>query len=213
MAETMKVYVNQDSPRAESEGVEINAKGTKRGELCVVDFYTQMALEGRVFQVRAGTVTAPLTGDILVTDTAADMCADAAAGTTIIPVYLNVTLEGLNGGTVPECAAKSVGVVSSAGTAFVPLPLYMGGNAAASTARVAAAGGVTVTAELATTTRRHFANLAAAAADNILADIVFRTPPVLVGAACFYVQVAGTTAGPLYFASFDYIELLTVNIS
>ena len=213
MAETMKVLVNQDSPRAASEETEINAKGSKRGELAVLDFYTAMALEGRVFQVRAGTITAPLTGDIVITDAAAEMSADAATGTTIIPVYLNCHLESLNGGTLPEIAAKSVGAISTAGTAFVPLPLYMGGNAAVSTARVTAAGGVTVTAEAATTTRRHYAALSATVGDILLAAIQFQVPPVLVGPACFYVQVAGVTAGPLYFAHFDYIELLTVNVS
>ena len=205
------VKVNQDSPRAESEGVHAYLKGTKRGEACVVDFYTEMALEGRAFQVRAGTVTTHLTGDVEITDTKAEMCADAADGTTIMPVYFNIHVEAL-GGTLPIIACKSVGVVSSAGTAFVPLPLLMGGTASAATARVAAAGGCTVTAELATTTRRHF-SITCATVD--IPPVIWepRVPPILKGAACFYVQVGATTTGPNYFASFDFIELPTVNIS
>ena len=210
MAETMKVYVNQDSLRAESEGVEIMAKGTKRGELCVVDFYTQMALEGRVFQVRAGTVTTHLAGGVEIQDTKADMCADAALGTTIMPIWLNLHIEAL-GGTVPIVCAKSVGAVSTAGAAFVPLPLLMGGNAAMSTARVVAAGGATVAAELSTTTRRHYSGTLATV--DALLNWEPRTPPVLVGPACFYVQIAATTTGPNYFGNFDYIELPTINIS
>ena len=139
------------------------------------------------------------------------MSADALLGTTIIPIHLNVSLESFAGGPLPEVAAKSVGAVSTAGTAFVPLPLKIGATAATSTARVAAAGGVTVAAELATTTRQHFVNVVTAQADRILADTGF-SGIVLTGPACFYVQVAATTAGPVYFANFNYIEIPTVNV-
>src|SRR4030042_1634156 len=159
--------VEQDSVAAAGEGTPMAVKCSKMGFLVVQDFYTQMAIEGRVYTVRAGTITTPLTGDINITDAAAEMCADAATGQTIIPVSLNVDLESFAGGTIPECAAKSVAAVSTAGTAFVPLPLLIGGAAAASTARVTAAGGVTVTAELATTTRVHFQNRVTAQADRI----------------------------------------------
>ena len=186
---------------------------TTMADQVVVRFYQAMVLDGRGYQVRAGTITAPLTGDVAITDTAAEMAADAAAGTTIIPVYLNASVESLNGGTLPEIAAKSVATVSSAGTAFVPLPLKSDGSAAVSTARVQAAGSVTVTAELATTTLRHFANVIAVAADSLLADHEFMPAPVLVGARSFYVQVAGATAGPLYFAHFDYLELPTLLVN
>jgi len=206
--------VAQDTVDAVGEGGYVGLKASKMGFLIVQDFYTQMAIEGRVYNVQAGTLTTPLTGNVNITDTAAEMCADAAAGYTIIPVYLNVSLESFAGGTLPECAAKSVGAVSTAGVAFVPLPLYMGGAAAATTARVAAtAGTVTVAAEVATTTRIHYANVVTAQADRILADVDLLVPPVLPGPACFYVQVSATTAGPVYFAHFDYIELPTTGIS
>lgn len=214
MADTdIQVLVNQDTLRSESEGVWADAKGSKRGEICVIDFLTEMALEGRIYQVRIGTVTTPVTGDILVTDTKAEACADAQTGTTIMPVYFNVCLESFAGGTLPEAAAKSVPTVSTSGAVFVPLPLYIGGNAAMSTARVAVAGGVVLAAEVATTTRVHFINANTAQADRILADHVFTPLPVLVGAACFYVQVSAATAGPVYFGHFDYIELPSTSIT
>jgi endoglucanase Acf2 len=170
-----------------------------------------MALVGAAYQVRAGTITTPLVGDVVITDTAAEMCSDASTGTTIIPVSLQVSVR-LSTGTLQEYAAKSVGTVSSAGAAFVPLPLRSNAAAATSTARVAAAGGVTVTAELATTTARHweFANpvAAGAGADPGLAAIPWqpRVPPTLVGPRCFYVQIAATTTGPSYYAHYDFIE-------
>lgn len=188
------------------------ARLTTFGDQVVIDFYTAMALDGRCYQVRAGTITTPLTGDVEITDTAAEMAADAASGTTLIPVYLSVDVEAL-GGTLPTTAAKSVATVSSAGTAFVPLPLFSGGSAAVSTARVQAAGAVTVTAELATTTLRHYGRTIATAALTPLADHEFRPPPVLVGPRCFYVQVAAASTGPNYFAHFDYIEVPTLLVS
>ncbi len=219
MADT-RVFVQQDSLNAAAEGSYTAWKGNKLGYGVVMDFYTQMALEGRVFQVRAGTITVPIAGDIALTDAAAEMCADAASGTTIMPVSLAVTLEVL-GGDALEMAAKSVATVSSAGAAFVPLNLKSDGVAATSTARAATAGGVTVTVELATTTLRHWESHAEFVSDsgaevlNVTNPALWepRTPPVLVGPRCFYVQIASATAGPFYMAHFDYIELPTANIS
>ena len=37
--------------------------------------------------------------------------------------------------------------------------------------------------------------------------------PVLVGAACFYVQMAAATTSYTYFAHFDYIELPTTSVT
>ena len=175
------------------------------GEVVVRDWYLDMALEGRAFQVRAGTITTHLTGDVEITDTAAEFCADAPTGTTILPVYANFHIEAL-GGTVPIVAVKSVGAISTAGTAFVPLPLKIAGDASTSSARVSAAGGVTVTAELATTTRRHFSGTLVSV-DAPIVEWSPRTPPVLTGPACVYVQIAATTTGPNYYGSLDFIEL------
>ena len=174
------------------------------GALVVMDFFAKAILDGRGFQVRAGTITTPLSADVVITDTAAEMCADAAAGFVILPIFLQVDIEALVG-TLPQIAAKSVGTVSSAGTAFVPLPLKSGGAAAATTARVAAAGGVTVTAELATTTPVHYIQTLAVAADAQARWEPLR-PPVLNGPRCFYVQVASVTTGSTYFANFNYLE-------
>jgi len=176
-----------------------------------MDFYAKAILDGKGYQVRAGTVSTPLTGDVLITDTAAEMCADAIAGMVIIPVYLQADIEAL-GGTLPQIAAKSVASVSSAGTAFVPLPLKAGGVAASTSARVQAAGAVTVTAELATTTLQHYTQtLATAAATQAVWEPL--RPPVLNGARCFYVQVGSVTTGSTYFAHFDYLEFTSAQLA
>ena len=209
-------WVAQDTLYAAEEGSRVALKASKRGELVCIDWFTQMALEGRAFQVRAGTITTPIVGDLLVTDAAAEMCADAATGTTIIPAYVNIAIR-LGAGILHEYAAKSVGAVSTAGTAFTPLNLLLGGAASASTARAATAGGVTVAAEVNTTTRRHWAvnNPLAVAAGHGITTHEWNPPdpPTLVGPACFYVQIAASGTGPSYYASFDYIELTTASVS
>ena len=209
-----RVFVAHDTLEAAGEQTWVAQKANKLGYAVAVDFYTQMAIEGRIFHVRNGTISVPEVGDVLITDAKAEMCADAVLGTTIIPVSCNINFN-LAAATLFESAGKSVATVSSAGTAFVPLPLLAGGVAATTTARVGSAGGVTVTAELATTTLRHFSwgQPIAAGAWNTWYDWKPRTPPVLVGPRCFYVQIAGDTTGPSYFASFEYIEIPSVNVS
>ena len=208
----IRAIVNADSLRSLSDGVTEKIGMSPRGELLVVDFYTRLALEGRIFEVRLGTITTPLTGDVNITDAAAEASTDAATGMTIIPLYLNVDLESFAGGTLPECTAKGVAAVSTSGGVFVALPRMTGGNAATQVSRVAAAGGVAVPAELATTTNRYFGNRVTAQADRILADHAFLPPPVLKGPACFYVQIAATTAGSVYFANYDYAEIPTTSL-
>lgn len=205
------VKQNALAPIGESQFTE--GVASRLGLEAVMDFYTFMALAGAAYQVRAGTITTPLVGDVLITDTAAEMCVDAASGTTIIPTDCNINFN-LAAATLFECAGKSVATVSSAGTAFVPLPLRSNGSAAVATARVQAAGAVTVTAELATTTLRHFAwgHPIAAGAWPTIYDWVAKVPPVLVGPRCFYIQIAADTTGPSYYASFTFLEAPTATL-
>lgn len=212
-----KVYVNQASPRAVGEGNWMPAKATKRGELCVIDFYTQMALEGRGYQVRAGTVTTAYTGDTPVVDTKAEMCVDAPSGITIMPVEAWVSIDS-SVGDAEEIAGKSVATASTGGDAFVPLPLLIGGVASRCSARWDETGGVTVTADLVTTTVRHFhVSHEFAPIDgvdpNVVNPVIWTpaTPPVLPGIRCFYLQIGGAAATK-YFAHFDYVELLTSSV-
>ena len=191
----LRAKVGEGSVQTTADGGMADLEATRRGELIIIDWYAQMAQEGRIYQVRAGTITTPIVGDLLITDSAAEMCADAASGTTIIPCQLNVSVR-LGTGILHEYAAKSV--------------------ATASTAGAATAGGVSVTAETATTTRRHWSmsNPLAVGAGHSPVSYNWRpkAPPVCVGPACFYVQIAASGTGPSYYASFDYVELSTAAI-
>lgn len=215
---SQRVYVAQDTLGAAGENTWSAIKGSKMGFEIAVDFYTQMAMEGRVFQVRAGTISVPAVGDADITDTAAEMCADAQKGLTIMPVYCNISYN-LAAATLFESAGKSVATLSTVGAAFIPLNLKSDGVAAGTTARVAETGsaavGVTVTAETAATTLRHFSTShpIAAGAYTTTYDWEPPSPPVLVGPRCFYIQIAADTTGPSYYAHFDYIELKTANVS
>lgn len=205
--------VRQSALAPYGESTHSSGIAARLGMEVVMDFYTYMALSGAAYQVRAGTISVPLVGDVVITDTAAEMSADALLGTTIIPVAANINFN-LAAATLFEVAGKSVGAVSTAGTAFLPLPTLIGGTAATATARVSAAGGVTVTAELATTTRRHFAwgHPIAAGAWPTIYDWKPTMPPVLKGPACFYIQIGADTTGPSYFASFEFLEAPTATL-
>src|SRR3990170_2795110 len=86
----LRAYVAQDSVGAAGENTWSALKASKMGHLIVQDFFTQMAIEGRAYQIRAGTVATGLAADAVLTDTAANMCVDAASGTTIIPVGIRI---------------------------------------------------------------------------------------------------------------------------
>lgn len=197
-----------------------NAALSKQRQGVVMDFYTYMAAIGAAYQTRSGTITTPIVGKAVNTDTAAEFCVDAVAGALIIPVYQNISVR-LGTGTLHEYGTKSVNAVSTAGTAFIPLPLRNlgpdSGTAATAaskgvTARVDTAGGVTVAAELTTTTRRHwgFANPVVVGAGNgsTILEWIPRMPPHLTGPVCLYTQIAATTTGPSYYANLDFIAAL-----
>ena len=83
------------------------------------------------------------------------------------------------------------------------------------TARVSAAGGVTVTAELATTTLRHWEygqQAVFTTGQVIIPKYEPLRPPRLNGARCLYAQLAASGTGPSYYAHLDYIELTTAQL-
>lgn len=211
----VRFMVRQSNLSPAADDTYVPGRATRLGLPVITDFYVYMALAGKAYQINAGTISTPLVGDVVLTNSAAEMCIDAASGLTLIPVNLNVALR-LTTGTLHEYAVKSVASASTGGAAFVPLPLLLGGSAATATARVAAAGGVAVAAELATTTMRHWAysNPVAGGAGNETGELDWspRTPPVIKGVGCLYVQIAATGTGPSYYASLDFIEAPTASL-
>jgi len=188
------------------------------GAQVIMDWYLKSMLDGHGYQIKAGTITTPLIGNVPIADTASEYCADPPAGYTILPVASIISVR-LGTGTLHEYAIKSVAGASSAGAAFVPLPLLHGGAASLTTARVAAtAGTVTVAAELATTTRRHwsFAQPIAMGAYNGPPPWEPRVPPAIRSVSgtlrCLYVQLGAATTGPSYYANLDFLEYVSNQI-
>ena len=197
-------------------------KISKRGETRIIDFISEMLQEGRCYQVRLGTITTPVAVDSVMTDARAELCYDALAGLTIIPIDIGIAARGIATATTFGAALKGAGEISSAGTAFAPLPLLQGGDGASGTARAAETGGVTVKAELVTDTVRIFEyeevstqtpvdgegelKQLAEAAQTAKLHYIGKGP------ACIYLQLAATTAFPLTHSHLNVMELLTTSI-
>lgn len=206
-----RVYAKAQSVSRATDDTWVALRSSRDGAPIVLPWYVALAIEGKCYQVQLGTITAPLTGDVLITDTKAESAAEAATGYVLLPYKLNAEIEAL-GGTLPQVCLKSVGaLITTLGTAFVPLNLKLGGPAASGRAAVAAAGGVTVAAELATTTRVIFSATQAVAADQIIHE-QFAVPHVLVGPAAVYLQVGSVTTGSTYFANYEYAELASTDV-
>jgi len=77
--------VRQNSYENYSEGQDRVARLNKRGELVVIDFWTQMSLDGRVFGVVLGTEDAPIDSTTSVDDQLVWAVTDVPVGTVLIP--------------------------------------------------------------------------------------------------------------------------------
>ena len=208
------VGISKNAPRALTDGTQTSHWLDASGSTVVIDFFAKCILDGLGYQLRAGTITTPIVGDVAITDTAAEYCIDAIAGFVIVPVFNQISVRA-GTGTAHEMAIKSVATVSSAGTAFVLLPLRSGGVAATLTGRAQTAGAVTVTAELATTTLRHweYAQQAVFTTGQVIIPAWEPLrPPVLNGARCLYTQIAAATTGPSYYAHMDVLQFTSAQI-
>ena len=213
----LQLRVGQDIIQAGSENDPIYWKGNKRGEACVIDFYTEMALEGRGYQIRAGVLTSPIIGDVALTTTAAEFAVEALEGMAIMAVYLNIAI-AVGTAVLHEYILGSGDGSISGGTVFVPLPLLVETSSVASgaIAQTGGAGGVTVIADAATTRAHwHGANPVAVGAGHAITTHTFepRTPPTVANVAHFWVGIASSATAPSYFASLDWIQMPWANIS
>src|SRR5688572_16802536 len=112
-------------PRGLTAGADAGQWIHPSGAAVALDFLTASIIGGHGCQVRMGVLTTHVTGDIDVTTVAAEASADSTAGHVIMPTHFTFDLEAL-GGTLPQATVKLTATPSSAGTAFVPLPLQVG---------------------------------------------------------------------------------------
>jgi len=97
---------------------------SKRQELIVVDFYTQLVLEGRMYHMQIGTEDAPVDSTTSVDDQLAWAMIDTTAGTTTIPTYIDVWVCTVGNTSATLQAMVEVDRAKnryvSGGTAYVP---------------------------------------------------------------------------------------------
>ena len=92
-----RTFVQQDAYRVGSEGGAVAVRANPRGEVVVPDWYTQLALDGRVYNI---STSVQETGDLLgetgpgTNNVNPSILVDVPTGTTIIPIELTVMAEG-----------------------------------------------------------------------------------------------------------------------
>lgn len=214
----LNIGIARTTPLGISAGTSAPVTLNPAGAALVMDWYAAQILNGYGWQVRAGTITTPIIGPVPLADTAAEYCMDIANGGTLIPLSQIISIR-LGTGTLHEYATKEVITASTAGTAFVPLPLKTGSVAGGLlTARTQGTGNVTVTAEVATTTSRHWSFSQPIAMGAYNADCKWEPirPPVIQALTsagrCLYTQIAATGTGPSYYAALNALAIPTALI-
>ena len=93
-----RTFVQQDAYRVGTEGGAVAVRANPRGEVVVPDWYTQLALDGRVYNI---STSVQETGDLLgesggpgSNNVTPSILVDVPTGTTIIPIELTVMAEG-----------------------------------------------------------------------------------------------------------------------
>ena len=118
----MTVRVQQGTYLATNNNSSADARANRRGELVVIDFWTQLVLDGRVFHIQLGTEDAPINSTTGIDDTTVWALADNPVGITMLPAFAQVVMSGLGAATSP-CVMLEVDRAknrySSGGTAYV----------------------------------------------------------------------------------------------
>ena len=230
--------VRQNSYDNWSEGQDRVTRLNRRGELVVIDFYTQMVLDGRVFAVQIGTIDAA--GGVNSTGTApADTVVwaltVAAVGITIIPVWAQVAIETWTTSTLVNFMLEAdMGKVRFAavggGGAFTALNMRGDSpRAAASASYVNLTTGAGVTAAAKSTiggvdgSHEFYTN---AIEDNVGdagdaatdAGMTWQAkdsgaPPVIVGPGSFVFHLASASADVTATGGYHFIELPSESVT
>ena len=224
----------ENYPESQDRPFRIN----RRAETVVIDFYTQMVFDGRMFAVQIGTVDAA--GGVNSTgaapaDTVVWALTDAATGTTIIPVEAQVAVETWTTALLVNFMLEAdMGKVrfSAVGGGGAFTALNMRGDsprAAASTSFVNLTTGAGVTAAAKSTIggkdgSHEFYQFAsevnigdeADAAPN--AGLTWRAkaagnPPVIVGPGSFLFHLASASADITATGHYHFIELPTESVT
>ena len=186
---------------------------SRDGALVTMDWYTAMALEGRVYNINVATPDTTMTAAVNYDATHPSVIAVAPAGTIMIPVFFNIALEdasGTDNHIIIGC--DSANLYASGGTAVSSAYNIRTDepNASAVTVKYASDSAITVTDPgVGERILYNYINAFADATTSpaLVVDWQPKAPPVLVGPATFFVYVWAASTASEYEFSFQYIEL------
>lgn len=117
--------VRQNSYENYSEGQDRYARLNRRGELVVIDFFSQCIFDGRTFHLQIGVEDAPVNTTTTLDDTLGDLLWDNPTGYCAIPVGLQMALADFTQTSVAAInfmleIDRAKARFSSGGTAYVP---------------------------------------------------------------------------------------------
>ena len=195
------------------EGSAQSARLNRRGEQIVMPWMTQLALEGRMFSANAGTITTPVTGNLIVVDARPDEAIRVPSGTLIIPCYIGITLEATGAVNPHELLVRATtnDVGNGTSTAITAGPLNMHTTSGRASNCV---GRITYTADMtaATGSRELFRkqvnqDLDATSIEPLFEISALTHPmPVLNGPASLLLYVSAPTTGATFFAYVMWAE-------
>lgn len=211
-----------------SDGTEVSSFAvSKRKELIVIDFWTQLMMEGRMFHMQIGTESAPVATTTTIADTLVWMLADGQAGTTYLPAYADVWVQTF-GNTAETLEAmfeidRGKARYSSGGTAYVPENLrsdrprtstvakaYVGTDITAA-AKTAVPGSIEVSRKAYCETTPSATNEPSDFLGNLVAlyDCHRNPPCAVVGVGSMLVHFGSGTADCTGYGVLDWAELPT----
>ena len=115
--------VRQNSYENYTDGQDRYARLNRRGELVVMDFFSQCIFDGRVFHLQVGTEDAPVNTTGAVDDTLGNVLWDNPVGYTAMPFYASWHIVDLTTSTLALAMLevdRLIARYSSGGTAYVP---------------------------------------------------------------------------------------------
>ena len=219
--------VRQNSYSNYSEGQERSARLNRRGELVVIDFFSQCVLDGRTFHLQIGTEDAPVNTTGALDDTLGDILWDNPVGHTAMPFSASVNIVDVTTATLISAMIevdRALNRYSSGGTAYVPENLrtdrprvavggafYVGAPDVTLAAKTAVPGSIELW-------RHNFGN--DALATQLMSEILnqrfsLRDNPfaVVVGTGSLILEVGAATADATHYGMLDVIQIPTESVT
>lgn len=199
--------------RLTSDGSEGAVWAARDGALITMDWYTAMAMEGRVFNTANASPDTKLTGTVNYTATVPDLCFVAPAGTTMIPVYLTIHAEDMTGTDNHIVVVVDSGDLYTSGGTACAAPTNLRTDSPYSSAIAKYYNGDSAITAVDPGTGETIVDYYFNAFTDATTSPPFvyqwqpKCPPVLVGPATLLVYVYAASTGAEYGFSYQWVEL------